>query len=163
MDRYNRVWRDPKSPLTPLTPRPTQVFDFDRKASPSTAFGHKTAKLDNFLGVSGRSQATTRRLAGYNQARKTKHFSQDFKRIRSVFSPNAQNTASETTPKIVKQESREFKHSSRIRTVFSLVTLAVLWAFGRVSLEDLESLGVRGAKELMLALNVIKFAKRFFK
>ncbi|XP_034473340.1 uncharacterized protein LOC117780791 [Drosophila innubila] len=190
MDRYNRVWRDPKSPLTPLTPRSTQVFNFDSTTTLSTPFEHKSAKLDgcrglksNYLGVSGRSSTTTRRLAGYSQGRKAKHFSQDFMRIRSVFSPNAQSTASETTPKVVKQETREFKRSSpveqpslspRVRKLLSrtgnehLTELFTrqeidIQVLIQMTLEDLESLGVRGAKELMLALDVIKFAKRFFK
>ncbi|KAL7735005.1 hypothetical protein ACLKA6_011269 [Drosophila palustris] len=199
MDRYNRVWRDPKSPLTPLTPIASQYFNFDDTATtPSASSEHRSRKLDgyrelkpNYLGVSERPHATTRRLTKY-QISKSKHVSQDFLRLRSIFSPNAQSTGvnhTSTTPKIpvppkkLKQETRQFKCSSpveqpslspRVRKLLSrtgnghLTELFTrqeidIQVLIQMTLEDLEELGVRGAKELMLALDVIKFAKKIFK
>ncbi|XP_062134320.1 uncharacterized protein LOC133844386 [Drosophila sulfurigaster albostrigata] len=183
MDRYNRVWRDPKSPLTPLTPRTTQMFNFDNTSDSRTPTASLGSLKPNLLDI---PRAPIRRLSG-SRSRTSRSFSQDFLRLRSVFSPNAQSTTTENSSikqeKVVKQEKREFKRSSpveqptlspRVRSLLNRTGnthLTNLFARQEIdisvliqmTLEDLESLGIRGAKELKLALDLIKFAKNFFK
>ncbi|KAH8371800.1 hypothetical protein KR093_008838, partial [Drosophila rubida] len=175
---------DPRSPLTPLTPSTKQVFNFENttdSATPTASFaGLKTNLLDI-------PRAPTRSMS-CSRSRTSRSFSQDFMRLRSVFSPNAQSTTSENISvnsrheRVIKQEKREFKHSSpveqptlspRVRTLLNRTGnthLTNLFARQEIdisvliqmTLEDLESLGIRGAKELKLALDLIKFAKNFF-
>ncbi|XP_064544911.1 uncharacterized protein gnu [Drosophila montana] len=200
MDRYNRAWRDPRSPLTPLTPLTTRVFTFDNTPSPTrpnlrrsqNEIKFRRPKL-NHLTVPHQTVETTRGSTGDWGP---KHFSQDFMRIRSVFSPSAQSTASQTgttTPRSQSSQQtggtvaeahskRQFKRSSpvdqptlspRVSSLLSrtgnehLTELFTrqeidLQILIQMTLEDLESLGVRGVKELKLAIDVIKFAKKFF-
>ncbi|XP_017137171.1 uncharacterized protein LOC108152385 [Drosophila miranda] len=197
MERYNRAWRDPGSPLTPLTPLSTQVFKFDTKEELTPTGGD----------TMGRS--TFRSLTSSHLAVPTR-FSQSFLRTRSVFSPNSQSTANGsnssagggTTRSFSSRTSRKssfstkvkrepglsdssysrFKHGSpvehptlspRVRSLLNRtgnehltemftrqeIDLEVLI---QMTLDDLEALGVRGARELKLAMEVIKFAKKIF-
>ncbi|TDG40075.1 hypothetical protein AWZ03_013507 [Drosophila navojoa] len=200
MDRYNRAWRDPRSPLTPITPLTTRAFSFDNIPSPPTPNPCKSQSYNsrglrpNHHSVQNQTAGHARRLIG---SCTPKHFSQDFMRIRSVFSPCAHGTAiqgdsappkkdtrsSQLTDAITKQAppKRHFKRSSPVNQpelsprVSSLLNRTgnnhLLDLFRRqeidmavlvqMTLEELESLGVRGVRELKLAIDVIKFAKKF--
>lgn len=196
------LYADPRSPLTPLTPLTTRVFNFDVTPSPprpnlsrpKTEMKFRRPKLSH-LTVPHQTAEIRRGSTGDWGPR---HFSQDFMRIRSVFSPSAQSTAPQTdttTPKphaqstqqtrgtaAVTHSKRQFKRSSpvdqptlspRVSSLLSrtgnehLTELFTrqeidLQVLIQMTLEDLESLGVRGVKELKLAIDVIKFAKKFF-
>ncbi|ALC43810.1 gnu [Drosophila busckii] len=187
MDKYNRAWRDPKSPLTPITPLSTQVFSFEKMASPHTPA--EEPRKNTFKGL------------------KPSRFkySSEFMRKRCVFSPNAQSTVCGSSPLVfppkstrsIKKENssastanlsttrpqvHKFKRSSpveqpslcpRVRSLLDRTGnghLTELFTRQEIdidvliqmTLEELEKLGVRGAKELKLAIDVIKLAKRFF-
>ncbi|EDV97558.1 uncharacterized protein LOC6558167 [Drosophila grimshawi] len=195
MDRYNRAWRDPRSPLTPITPLTTRVFNFDNVLSPATP----TPRTNTFQGLK-RNLLTVPKLSQTttHHSRSTKNYSEDFRRLRSVFSPCAQSTVSQnvcTTPKLCCQTTqkenetlaqprikREFKRASPVNhpslspRVSSLLSrtgnehLTELFTRQEIDLQvliqmtfdELESLGVRGVKELKLAIDLMKFAKKFF-
>ncbi|KAH8300156.1 hypothetical protein KR044_010796, partial [Drosophila immigrans] len=176
---------DPRSPLTPLTPSTTQVFNFENPSDSTTPIASFGGLKPSLLDI---PRAPTRRLTSSTRSRLTRNCSQDFLRLRSVFSPNAQSTTSDNSSmsskheKVIKQEKREFKRSSpveqptlspRVRTLLNRTGnthLTNLFARQEIdisvliqmTIEDLESLGIRGAKELKLALDLIKFAKNFF-
>ncbi|EDW26269.1 GL26029 [Drosophila persimilis] len=200
MERYNRAWRDPGSPLTPLTPLSTQVFKFDTKEELTPTGGDTMGR---------RGHGEFRSLTSSRLTVPTR-FSQSFLRTRSVFSPNSQSTANGssysagggTTRSSSSRTSRKstfstkvkrepglsdssyprFKHGSpvehptlspRVRSLLNRtgnehltemftrqeIDLEVLI---QMTLDDLEALGVRGARELKLAMEVIKFAKKIF-
>ncbi|XP_016933573.3 uncharacterized protein gnu [Drosophila suzukii] len=98
MERYNRVYRDPASPLAPLTPRTTETFTFDdvtptggslRKGS--TKYGlFGIPKANNLTVPSPRPASASKHLP--NASLPPRRFSQKFMRTRSVFSPTSQST-----------------------------------------------------------------------
>ncbi|XP_034122669.1 uncharacterized protein LOC117580296 isoform X2 [Drosophila guanche] len=204
MERYNRAWRDPGSPLTPLTPLSTQVFKFETTDHSS----------DETTGLKPSHLSVPRRHTSRHSSGGPTRFSQSFLNTRSVFSPNTQSTtnggsledgvksgslstskgsssSASCNPTIkVKREPglsdttySRFKHGSpvehptlspRVRSLLNRtgnehltemftrqeIDIEVLI---QMTLEDLEALGVRGARELKLAMEVIKFAKKFFR
>ncbi|XP_022211267.2 uncharacterized protein LOC111066744 [Drosophila obscura] len=211
MERYNRAWRDPGSPLTPLTPLSTQVFKFE------TTDG-QTPTGDDTTGRSTHRRLKPSRLSvpqGHSSSHSSggpTRFSQSFLRTRSVFSPNMRSTtngssyadggtprsfstsrsnsiSNNSTHKVKREPGlsdstySRFKHGSpvehptlspRVRSLLNRtgnehltemftrqeIDIEVLI---QMTLEDLEALGVRGARELKIAMEVIKFAKKFFR
>ncbi|BFF96532.1 uncharacterized protein DMAD_05152 [Drosophila madeirensis] len=231
MERYNRAWRDPGSPLTPLTPLSTQIFKFETTDHSSD----EITGQNTYRSLKPSQLSVPRRHTSRHSSGGPTRFSQSFLNTRSVFSPNTQSTTNGSSledgvktgslstskrssssascnPTIkVKREpglsdrtySRfkhgspveystlsqrdstfsRFKHGSpvehptlspRVRSLLSRtgnehltemftrqeIDIEVLI---QMTLEDLEALGVRGARELKLAMEVIKFAKKFFR
>ncbi|XP_034656957.1 uncharacterized protein LOC117894164 isoform X2 [Drosophila subobscura] len=210
MERYNRAWRDPGSPLTPLTPLSTQIFKFETTDHSSD----ETTGKNTYRSLKPSHLSVPRRHTSRHSSHGPTRFSQSFLNTRSVFSPNTQSTTNGSSledgvktgslstskrsrssascnPTIkVKREPglsdstySRFKHGSpvehptlspRVRSLLNRtgnehltemftrqeIDIEVLI---QMTLEDLEALGVRGARELKLAMEVIKFAKKFFR
>ncbi|XP_052848267.1 uncharacterized protein LOC128259755 [Drosophila gunungcola] len=239
MDRYNRVFRDPGSPLAPLTPIATEeAFTFD-EVTPTGGGGRKNTARYGIFGIPKANNLTvpSRRhpqpSKGISNSSFPTRFSKEFMRTRSVFSPTSQSTlAGESTPagqscisvdsklrtrreKLdvrLQQETRLKQEASKLKSEASRVkkedfksprpstrhprykpgspvehpTLSprvksLLSRTGnehlselftrqeidievliQMTLEDLAALGVRGAREIRLALNIIQLAKQFF-
>ncbi|XP_016974263.1 uncharacterized protein LOC108041017 [Drosophila rhopaloa] len=245
MNRYNRVYRDPGSPLAPLTPLGTEAFTFD-DATPTGEGGRKNTARYGLFGIptannltvpSRRPPPPTKSLSNASFPRR---FSKEFMRTRSVFSPTSQSTLygesslagescipvdSKLQTKIerqdtrlqqeirLKQEKSKIKReasmsksaaskvksedtkspkpsimhprykpgspvehptlSPRVKSLLSRTGnehLSELFTRQEIdievliqmTLEDLAALGVRGAREIRLALNIIQLAKQFF-
>ncbi|XP_017040239.1 uncharacterized protein LOC108087411 [Drosophila ficusphila] len=232
MERYNRVYRDPGSPLAPLTPLNAEAFSFD-DVMPA---GGACKKNSGRSGPSGNPRAFLS-----IPTRRPTRFSKEFMRTRSVFSPNSQSTlhgesSLEITPKLksqsrsssenrMQQETRLRQEVTRLRSatlkmkserskakseasrksetpkspmpsiihprykavspvehptlsprVKSLLSRTGnehltemftreeidLEVLIQMTLEDLAALGVRGAREIRLAMNIIQLAKQIF-
>ncbi|XP_016964817.1 uncharacterized protein LOC108034443 [Drosophila biarmipes] len=245
MERYNRVYRDPASPLAPLTPRTTEAFTFDDVTPTVAAPGRKGStkyglfgipKANNLTVPSSRPAPASKQLP--NASLQPRRFSQKFMRTRSVFSPTSQSTllnggsstlsgescipvdaklrtksGSRPKPDIrLLQETRLKQEASRLKAERSKIKVenpkspvprivhprykpsspvehpslsprvkSLLDRTGneqltelftrqeidlevliQMTLEDLAALGVRGAREVRLALNIIQLAKQFF-
>ncbi|XP_017068362.1 uncharacterized protein LOC108106024 [Drosophila eugracilis] len=242
MERYNRVYRDPASPLAPITPLTDEAFSFDGVTPRATGAKRGLAKTGLFgipkannLTVPGcRPSAASKSLS---DSRLPKRFSRSFMERRSVFSPTSQSTLlsggttlagdscipvdskirtkreNTSKPDIrLHQETRLKQETSKLRSERSKIKMeepktpvpsiihsrykpcspvehptlsprvkTLLDRTGnkhltelftrqeidievliQMTLEDLAALGVRGAREIRLAMNIIQLAKQFF-